>query len=319
MRLLFITSTRVGDAVLSTGILDHCIRRYPGLAVTVACGAPAAPLFAAVPNLEELIVLEKMRFDRHWLGLWARCVGRYWDMLIDLRSAPITLLLAAKQRWRIAGPDDSVHRVVRLAQVLGLEHDPPAPRLWIGDAEHRAAGRLVPEGSPVLAVGPTANWIGKTWRPQYFAELVGRLTGPQGILPGARVAVCGHRSEREAARLVLEAVPEHRRIDLVGSVGLLEIYACLERTALYIGNDSGLMHLAAAAGVPTLGLFGPSREDLYAPWGPLTAAIRPPVAYDDIFPPGFDHRNTGTLMDALTVDRVEQASTALWRRVLEAA
>ena len=319
MRLLFITSTRVGDAVLSTGILDHCIRRYPGLAVTVACGAPAAPLFVAVPNLDGLIVLEKRGFARHWLGLWARCVGRYWDMLIDLRSAPITFLLAAKRRWRIARPDDSVHRVVRLAQVLGLGDEPPAPRLWIGDGERHAAHRLVPEGSPVLAVGPTANWAGKTWRPQSFAELIGRLTGPQGILPGARVAVCGHSSEREAAGPVLEAVPEHRRIDLVGSVGLLEIYACLERTALYVGNDSGLMHLAAAAGVPTLGLFGPSREDLYAPWGPLTATVRPPVSYDDIFPPGFDHRNTGTLMDALTVDRVEQAAIALWRRVLEAA
>jgi heptosyltransferase III len=319
MRLLFITSTRVGDAVLSTGILDYCLRRYPGLAVTVACGAPAAPLFAAVPNLDTLIVLEKREFARHWLGLWTRCVGRSWDMLIDLRGAPITLLLAAKQRWRISGPDDSVHRVVRLAQVLGLGDDPPAPRLWIGDAERRAARRLVPEGPPVLAVGPTANWVGKTWRAEYFAELVARLTGPRGILAGARVAVCGHRSEREAARPVLDAVPLHRRIDLVGGVGLLEISACLERTALYIGNDSGLMHLAAAAGVPTLGLFGPSREDLYAPWGPLTATVRPPVSYDDIFPPGFDHRTTGTLMDALTVDRAERAATTLWRRVLEAA
>lgn len=319
MRLLFITSTRVGDAVLSTGILDHCIRRYPGIAVTIACGPPAAPLFTAVPNLDDLIVLEKKSLARHWLGLWGRCIGRTWDLLIDLRGAPITLLLAAKQRGRIGGPDGSVHRVVRLAQVLGLKDDPPAPRLWIGDAERRVAGHLVPEGPPVLAVGPTANWIGKTWRAEAFAELVGRLTAPQGILPGARVLVCGHLSERDAARPVLEAVPLHRRIDLVGTAGLLEVYACLERADFYVGNDSGLMHLAAAAGVPTLGLFGPSREELYAPWGPLTAAVRPPVSYDAIFPPGFDHRRTGTLMDALTVDRVEQAAIGLWRRVLEAA
>ena len=72
MRLLFITSTRVGDAVLSTGILNACIQRYPGLVVTVACGVPAAPLFAAMPNLEELIVLEKTSYARHWLTLWAR-------------------------------------------------------------------------------------------------------------------------------------------------------------------------------------------------------------------------------------------------------
>jgi ADP-heptose:LPS heptosyltransferase len=319
MRLLFITSTRVGDAVLSTGILNACIQRYPGLAVTIACGTPAAPLFAAVPNLEDLIVLEKRGYARHWLTLWARCVGRYWDMLIDLRNAPITYLLAAKRRKRIGWPDNSVHRVVRLAQVLGLEDDPPQPRLWIGSAERRTAARLLPEGPPVLAVGPTANWVGKTWRAQYFAELISRLTGPSGILPGARVAICGHSSERQSARPVFEAVPKHRQIDLVGNVGLLEIYACLERAALYIGNDSGLMHMAAAAGIPTLGLFGPSREDLYAPWGSLTAVVRPPLSYEEMFPSGFDHRNSGTLMDALTVDRVEQAATALWRRVQEAA
>ena len=319
MRLLFITSTRVGDAVLSTGILNACIRRYPGIAVTVACGAPAAPLFAAVPNLEELIILEKTGYARHWLTLWARCVGRYWDMLIDLRGAPITFLLAAKRRRRIGWPDNSVHRVVRLAQVLGLEDDPPAPHLWISSAERRMAAHLLPEGPPVLAVGPTANWIGKTWRAQYFAELIGRLTGPCGILPGARVAICGHSSERQSADPVFEAVPKHRRIDLVGSVGLLEIYACLERAALYVGNDSGLMHMAAAAGIPTLGLFGPSREDLYAPWGRLTAVVRPPLSYEEMFPSHFDHCDTGTLMDALTVDRVEQAATALWRRVQEAA
>jgi ADP-heptose:LPS heptosyltransferase len=103
----------------------------------------------------------------------------------------------------------------------------------------------------------------------------------------------------------------------VGSVGLLEIYACLERAALYVGNDSGLMHLAAAAGIPTLGLFGPSREDLYAPWGPLTAVVRPLLSYEEMFPSHVDDRNTGTLMDALTVDQVEQAATALWRRVQE--
>jgi ADP-heptose:LPS heptosyltransferase len=181
------------------------------------------------------------------------------------------------------------------------------------------AARLLPEGPPVLAVGPTANWIGKTWRAQYFAELIARLSGSSGILPGARVAICGHGSERQSARPVLEAVPEHRRIDLVGNVGLLEIYACLERAALYVGNDSGLMHMAAAADIPTLGLFGPSREDLYAPWGPHTATVRPPLSYEQMLPAHSAHRVTETLMDALTVDRVEQAATALWRRVQEAA
>ncbi len=65
MRILFITATRIGDAVLSTGLLDHLIGENPEARVTVACGPMAAPLFEAVPNLERILVLEKQAFSLH--------------------------------------------------------------------------------------------------------------------------------------------------------------------------------------------------------------------------------------------------------------
>ena len=61
-----------------------------------------------------------------------------------------------------------------------------------------------------------------------------------------------------------------------GQLDLLTTYACLKRVRLFIGNDSGAMHLAAAAGAPTLGLFGPSDDRLYGPWGPNGRALRGP-------------------------------------------
>ncbi|MDE8346921.1 MAG: glycosyltransferase family 9 protein, partial [Acidocella sp.] len=65
-------------------------------------------------------------------------------------------------------------------------------------------------------------------------------------------------------------------INLTGTLTLTEAAACLRRATIFIGNDSGLMHLAAAAGTPTLGLFGRSRVNEYAPAGPVTAtAISP--------------------------------------------
>ena len=92
-------------------------------------------------------------------------------------------------------------------------------------------------------------------------------------------------------------------------------HVCLRRCAFYVGNDSGLMHLAAAAGIPTLGLFGPSREELYGPWGEHSAVVRTAVPYEDLVGgPDYDHRTTGSLMDSLTVDAAEAAARALWRR-----
>ena len=179
----------------------------------------------------------------------------------------------------------------------------------------RAATKLVSDGPPVLAVGPTANWRGKQWRTANFIELIRRLTGAGGILPGARVAVFGAACEKAVAVPVIASIPPDRRINLVGRVDLVTAHVCLRRCAFYVGNDSGLMHLAAAAGIPTLGLFGPSREELYGPWGEHGAVARTAVPYEALVGgPDYDHRTTGSLMDSLTVDAAEAAARALWRR-----
>ena len=113
---------------------------------------------------------------------------------------------------------------------------------------------------------------------------------------------------------MIDALPRQRRIDLVGKADLLTAFACLERCAFFVGNDSGLMHLAAAARVPTLGLFGPSRVEHYAPWGAHAAVAQTAIPYDDLCPPGFVPRPTDALMDSLSVDMAEAAARALWRR-----
>ncbi|MFP6726105.1 MAG: glycosyltransferase family 9 protein, partial [Alphaproteobacteria bacterium] len=80
----------------------------------------------------------------------------------------------------------------------------------------------------------------------------------------------------------------------------------------YVGNDSGLMHTAAAADIPTLGLFGPSREEMYGPWGNRAAAVRTDRSYDDIRnEPAYDYRKQDTWMTTLSVDKVETAAREL--------
>jgi heptosyltransferase-3 len=314
MRILFVTATRIGDAVLSTGLLSHVISRFPDARLTIAAGPAAAPLFEAVPGLERLIVLRKRRWALHWLALYRRTVGRRWDLVVDLRGSALAWLLWAGERRVTAKGDPREHRVRQLARLFGLE-PPPSPVIWTGARHDRAAEALVPPGSPVLAIGPAANWRGKEWRADRFAELATRLTAPDAPFASARVAVLAAAHERAQAAPLLAALPAGRVIDLVGRTDLLTAAAVLRRCALFIGNDTGLMHLAAAAGTPTLGLFGPSAVEQYAPWGRCTGVARTVVTY----PPGYDYRTTDTLMDGLSVAEVETAARELWHRAVSQA
>ena len=315
MKILFITSTRVGDAILSTGLINHLIASHPGARITIVCGPAAAPLFEAVPNLEQIIVLDKMLFSLHWLRLWTLCFGHFWNLVVDLRNAPVTFLLARRRRCGMprGGAD---RRVERVSKVLDLP-EIVAPKLWNSTEGDELAAEFIPDGGPVLAVGPTANWRAKTWRAECFANLIERLTSSDGILPGARVAVFGCGDERPMALHLIDAIPEERCIDLIGKLDLLTVFACMNRCAFYVGNDSGLMHLAAASGIPTLGLFGPTQEALYAPWGEHTGIVRTEIPFAEIFPENFDHRSSDSLMDSLTVDMAEDGARKLWRSYKE--
>jgi ADP-heptose:LPS heptosyltransferase len=318
MDILFITATRIGDAVLSTGLLSYLIERHPRARLTIAAGALAAPLFAWVPGLERILVVNKRPGGLHWMALYAAVAPRRWDMVVDLRASVLPWLLRASARKMMGKGDPQQHRVCQLGRLFGLD-PPPSPRLWTAPHHDRAAAALIPAGGPVLAIGPAANWRGKEWRATRFAELARRLTAAGGMLPGARVAVLAAGHERPQAEPLLTALPQKRRIDLVGQLDLPTAAAALRRCTLFIGNDTGLMHIAAAAGTPTLGLFGPSPAEIYAPWGRLAAYVRSAEPAATMFAPGFDHRTTGTLMDGLTVDAAEAAARRLWAAAASAA
>ncbi|SDG41322.1 glycosyltransferase family 9 protein [Roseospirillum parvum] len=310
-RLLFVTSTRIGDAVLSLGVLDRLIAEMDGPRVTVACGPAPATLFRAVPGLTRVIALPKKKRGGHWWDLWRQVATTRWDTVVDLRRSALAWLVPARRRLilpaEVAAPE---HRVRHIARLLGSPESPPAPRLWATPEDRAEAARRLPEG-PLLALGPTANWPAKVWPAERFAELARRLTGSAGPLPGAPVAVFGGPGEEAQAAPLLAALEGLPVVDLVGRVDLTLAGACLGRAALYVGNDSALMHLAAAAGVPTLGLFGPTREVFYGPWGTRAAVARTDTPFLELFPPGYDWHDGRSLMTSLPVDKAEAAARAL--------
>jgi ADP-heptose:LPS heptosyltransferase len=314
LRILFITASRIGDAVLSTGLLDWLARTYPQARFTVACGQATAPLFESAPGIERVIPMVKRKRAGHWLDLWRATSGTWWHMVVDLRGSALAWVVPTLRRRVLKSSWEPKHRTIHIASVLGIT--PQLPVLWTTPQRREEAARLLPEGRPVLALGPTANWGAKQWPAERFAALVQRLTGPGGILEGASVALFGAAGERDSVLPLIQSIPEERRIDLLGTCGLATAAACLERATLYIGNDSGLMHMAAAAGVPTLGLFGPSSEVFYGPCGERSATVRGPRSFEDIcHAPAFDHRSTACMMLDLEVDKVSEAAETLGRRV----
>ncbi|MBT3332166.1 MAG: glycosyltransferase family 9 protein [Rhodospirillaceae bacterium] len=341
MKILFISHNRLGDAVLSTGLLSHLAERYPEARITIACGPVPSSLLALAPNVETVVVMDKAPLAGHWRKLWRRCIGQRWDLVVDLRASLLAWLLWAKQRRVLSANSDDLHRVRHVADLLHLA-EPPAPQLWLRPAHKTAALDLLPTGGPnltphqssagpilaphqssagpILALGPTANWGGKQWPIERFLQLARRLTGPDGILPDARIAVFGADNERPAAQALLDGLPTAQVVDLIGRIDLPVVLACLARSDLFIGNDSGLMHMAAAARIPTLGLFGPSRDELYAPWGPNAAWVRTDRSFDDIRnDPAYDYRKQDSWMTTLSVDKAEAAAQALYRRMAEQA
>jgi len=266
-RLLFITSNRLGDAVLSTGLLAIALERFLPRLVTVVCGPVPAPLFTAVPHLENVIILSKQKNDLHWLALWWKLGTRRWDVIVDVRSGLFSHFLRYGRRYRRGMSDPQKHKTEQLADVLGLP-TPPFNTIWLTDAVRRYAELTLPAGEPILALCPTAQWPAKQWPPDRFFEAARKL-------PFRRVAVFGLEQERsQVAGLVTDLQQTCQVFDLIGQTDALQAAACLSRCRLCLANDSGLMHLAAAVDTPTVGIFGPSNEVQYRPWGRYADFVR---------------------------------------------
>jgi len=314
MKLLFITSTRLGDGVLSTGALNHFIQKYPDAQITVACGPLIAGLFAQAPRVVRVISMTKEPYSLHWYKLWLETVGTEWDIVIDLRNSIVSRLIRAKKRYIWGREDKERHKVEQIAAVINVS-PPPAPTLWFNEDTLNKAAALVPAGGPILAIGPAANWPAKTWPAENFIALINKLTAEGSILPQALVAIFAAPGEEQVAYQVLNALPVERRIDVIAKASPAVAAAALKRCSFYIGNDSGLMHCAAAVGTPTLGLFGPSWPQLYRPWGEHCAYVSTPENFDQLIShAGYDGGYNASLMGSLTVETAYTAALDLWKK-----
>lgn len=287
LTILYIAEAEPMAALMSSGVLAHMVEEAPGARFTVVGSPESAPLFQDTPGLERLMVLPgEGRAD--WFRLWNRLKDRRWKAIIDMRGSRISGWLRRERRAVRTPASAPAHAVEIAARVLKLE-EPPAPRLFFGEETLAAADALIPDRpGPILAMGPGVDWVGKQWPSERFTKVASALLGDGGPMAGGRLMLVGAAGDRDAAHTIRFAVSRDRVIEIQGKLGLLETAAALRRARLFVGGDSLWTQLAVAAGVPALGVYGPSDETLTRPW--TGAAVRGSRSVDEfrIVDPGLN-------------------------------
>jgi ADP-heptose:LPS heptosyltransferase len=311
--ILFITATDIPGAIASSGLIKRLIDEVPGARFTIVAGPATAPLFEEVPELEEIIVVgdHESRVRRFALWRWLR--RRRWGLIVDTRGGGLSGMLKRQKRAvHQPRPGEVVHKVVEAGRLLGIEDDPPAPSLFTSAETEAEAQALVPvKGGPILAIGPGAQWIGRAWPVERFAQVAARLLGPGGRMAGGRLVVVGPSGGGDPLEATRFSITRPYLASRPGALGLLGDVALLKRARLFIGNDGPWMHLAAVAGAPTLGLFGPSDERVSRPWGPKARVVRGHRSFEDFqaIDPNLNQA-IGHMMD-LSIEKVLAAAVEL--------
>jgi ADP-heptose:LPS heptosyltransferase len=267
-RQLLITLSNIGDAVMTTPVLLAMHALHPDTVVDIVADARSAELFGPCPFRGDILLKNKKEGWRGTCRL-VRALRRHrYRLIVDLRTDGLSWLLRAqRRRTKLLARRHGGHAVERAwAVIAGLLHDsaPLPTRLWLSDSHRDFATRrtaVLPAGR-LLAVAPGANWPPKAWPVSHFQALMQMLRDDVDAIvllggPGDR----GACAELAAA----SALPV---LDLAGKTSLLQAAAVIERVSLFVGNDSGLGHIAAAVGTATLTLFGPGDPARYRPWGP---------------------------------------------------
>ena len=297
-RVLIISSNRLGDAILSSGLNNYFKEKYKDSQITFVCGEIPYDLFRYCKDIDTIVPFKKQRYSFHWVILFIKIFFKSWDEVIDLRGSVISFLLFTKKR-KIFRKNTlrSMHKVEEITtNITGKLVEPKINLLKVNFKNKFQAKK-------VICICPTANWAPKIWPEENFHELIKKISIKSKFKNHIFVLI-GPKSEEYKIK-GLSSLKDKKIFNMFGKFSLVEIFLFLKECKLFIGNDSGLMHLAALAKVRTVGLFGPSSIEKYHPWGKKTLHISGDKSPDDLMGhKNFDFRQEDCLMEDLKVDYV---------------
>jgi heptosyltransferase-2 len=336
-RLLVYAPSWIGDAVMSLGAIRVLRRAHPSAHIAVLARPWVAELYDGVESVDSRLVYDPRGRDRGLRGLLSaarRVASGGFDACLVLpnafRAAAFVRLARVPQRWGYATESrgflltrrvppaprpfgrHQAYFYLELAAGLGFEAFGGEPDLHLRATEsmrHKGRALLEREGwngrDSLIGIHPGATGSrAKMWSPSRFADAARRLSSRTR----ARVVVLGGPDEGRVAGEVAAGL-EDPPLMLSGKTSLGELIGALSELSLFLTNDSGPMHLAAALGVPTVAVFGPTDPRETGPFSPRARVVREsvecsPCLYRDC---PIDHR----CMERVPADRVFEEARAL--------
>jgi heptosyltransferase-3 len=283
--ILVICTRRIGDVLLTTPVVRSLKRAYPDAAVDVLLFEGTQGILAGNPDVSAVLAVA----ERPGAGEQGRLLRRIWrryDLAVSVLAGDRPTLYAwaagryrigtleqkAKSLWKrallhawVPFDDFHTHTVImnlRVIERLGVK-TLPEPVVGCPPEAQSAARAAFPELDServaVLHVSPKFPY--KRWSAEGWGRLAHMLTEK-----GMRVAIAGGASgsERQYVQRLLPSMPNI--VDLAGRIDLSTLACIISRAALYVGTDTAVTHMAAALGVPTVALFGPSNPVKWGPW-----------------------------------------------------
>lgn len=324
----------IGDGIMCLPAIRAFKSSFPDERLAVAAKRYLADLFLNIPEIDEIIPLPDRWTPRSIAAAVGECRQRRFQRgilftnsfssALFFRLAGIPSLAGYARdgrgfllRDRVPPPPAGAHHQHYYLNIIGRLAEQNADRsfpasLVIGSGEKdQAADWLRQQGivneRPLLAVSPTAAYgSAKAWLPDRFREVIRRWLER---FPETAVLLLGGGSERERVAAIADGLPGSV-LNLAGALDLRRSLAVLSLCRLFVGNDSGLMHAAAALSLPLVAVFGPTEPGRTAPLAGRFRLLHHPV---ECAPcrrrecPG-DHR----CMTAVGVDEVLAAMSELW-------
>ena len=288
-KILIIRLRRIGDVIMTTPAITALREAFPAAFISYVVEEPYRELVEGNPGLDKVIVLKKKQGIKDFFKLIRQIQKENYDVVLDFHGGPraslITLLSGAKLKlgYRIkyrnfiydiklpravkGGHIHSVENHLNLVKALGVSID-SSPPLYIPKTRPNEVEKVKKfidehrlESHKIITIHISAGNEFRYWGVDNIVKLSDLL----GQLPGVQIVLIGTNEDLKADEEIMKK-SKTRLLSLVGKLNLREVRELISRSALFVGPDSGPMHIAASTATPIVALFGPTLPAHFSPW-----------------------------------------------------